>query len=900
MKDHIMSTRLYGKSQIMKIKLVNAFLLITGVMLNWAAAAEKHTARILTTDALRKYVAQFNSDDEELYINAIPNKDALAFLEKNIPLFECPDKEIERTCYFRWWTYRKHIKETPAGYVITEFLPDVPWSGIYNTINCPAAHHFYEGRWLHNQQYLNDYAVFWFRKGGNPRLYSFWAADAYYSRYLANKDARFLIDLLPDLVRNYEAWETGWDWHGNHIGQRTNGLFYIIDDRDGGEMSIGGHGFRPTLNSFMYGDAKAITAISRMAGKLEQAKLFEEKAARIKQLVQEKLWDKDTQFFKVLPDQGKKLRDVRELYGYTPWYFNLPDPGYEAGWKELMDPEGFYAPYGPTFAEQRHRDFKISYQGHECQWNGPSWPLATCSVLTALANLLNNYEQDVIGKKDYFETLRIYTRCHTLKREDGKVVPWIDENLNPYTGDWISRTRLKNWNNGTWDTGKGGKERGKDYNHSTYNDLIITGLIGLRPRADGVVEVNPLLPENTWDYFCLDNLLYHGHILTILWDMTGRKYGKGKGLTVFSDGKIIARARNLSRITSESARQIETAENTPSGAKESVTLSYTNPVWDGYLADPHVIFTNGYYYAYGTGRTDDGKQFPVLRSGDFASWQFVAGALQPLKTPALKDYWAPEVAERDGKYYLYYAGDMKMRVAVSDRPEGPFVDAGKLLFPELEFSIDGHPFFDPVSHKWYLFFAKDFFDQRPGTALAVVELADDMISTKGKTHTVIRAFSDWQIYQRNRHWYDRDWQAWHTIEGAAVVYRDGRYYCFYSGGNWQTPRYGVGCGVSDTITGPYVDPWSKDSASVLSTIPGKLIGPGHNSVILGPDNETYFMVYHSWNQQRTARQMCIDPIVWTQNGPKCYKPSRGTKAVRIPLSDSAKVEYNTDTDRDVD
>jgi len=242
---------------------------------------------------------------------------------------------------------------------------------------------------------------------------------------------------------------------------------------------------------------------------------------------------------------------VRELYGYTPWYFNLPDPGYEAGWKELMDPKGFYAKFGPTFAEQRHPGFKLSYEGHECQWNGPSWPLATCSVLTALANLLNNYEQDVIGKDAYFETLKCYTRSHQLKREDGKVVPWIDENIHPYTGDWIARTRLHDWakNDPDWAKRKGGHHRGKDYNHSTYNDLIITGLVGLRPRADEVVEVNPLLPAGTWDYFCLDNVLYHGKILTIIWDKTGEKYGKGKGLTLFIDGKQAAHSPKLARIS---------------------------------------------------------------------------------------------------------------------------------------------------------------------------------------------------------------------------------------------------------------------------------------------------------------------------------------------------------------
>ncbi len=166
-------------------------------------------------------------------------------------------------------------------------------------------------------------------------------------------------------------------------------------------------------------------------------------------------------------------------------------------------------------------------------------------MLTALANLLNNYEQDVIDRKDYFETLKIYTKCHQLKREDGKVVPWIDEDLHPYTGDWIARTRLKSWGNGTWSAKKGGK----DYNHSTYNDLIITGLVGLRPRVDDVVEVNPLLPENTWDYFCLDNVRYHGRNLTIVWDKNGGKYGRGQGLSLFVDGQEIANTPTLSRIS---------------------------------------------------------------------------------------------------------------------------------------------------------------------------------------------------------------------------------------------------------------------------------------------------------------------------------------------------------------
>ena len=75
-----------------------------------------------------------------------------------------------------------------------------------------------------------------------------------------------------------------------------------------------------------------------------------------------------------------------------------------------MDPEGFYAPYGPTTAEQRHPGFKVSYEGHECQWNGPSWPLATAVTLTALANLLNQEPQPYVSKADYFKVLRNYAK----------------------------------------------------------------------------------------------------------------------------------------------------------------------------------------------------------------------------------------------------------------------------------------------------------------------------------------------------------------------------------------------------------------------------------------------------------------------------------------------------------
>ena len=160
------------------------------------------------------------------------------------------------------------MKKTVEGvYVVTEFHPDVPWAGKENTISCPAGHHFREGRWLHDPKYLSDYAKFWLRGGGgSPRSYSFWIADSIWQFVIVTGDFSLAEELLSDLVANYEAWEKD--------RLHPNGLFWQIDDRDGMEVSIGGSGYRATINSYMYGDAVAIARIAALSGKLELAERY--------------------------------------------------------------------------------------------------------------------------------------------------------------------------------------------------------------------------------------------------------------------------------------------------------------------------------------------------------------------------------------------------------------------------------------------------------------------------------------------------------------------------------------------------------------------------------------------------------------------------------------------------
>ncbi|MCH5597805.1 MGH1-like glycoside hydrolase domain-containing protein [Niabella ginsengisoli] len=132
--------------------------------------------------------------------------------EKNIPLFESPDKNFEEIFYFRWWTLRKHIKKTEQGYAFTEFLVQRSYADKYNLISSGLGHHIYESRWLHNQEYMNDNLRIWYRgNDGQPlkklRAFSSWNINAIYNRFLVNGDKTFLKEYYPDLKNDYAAWE---------------------------------------------------------------------------------------------------------------------------------------------------------------------------------------------------------------------------------------------------------------------------------------------------------------------------------------------------------------------------------------------------------------------------------------------------------------------------------------------------------------------------------------------------------------------------------------------------------------------------------------------------------------------------------------------------------------------
>ena len=420
------------------------------------------------------------------------------------PKFDSSDPALNITYQYRCEVYQRHIKKTPAGYVISEFLPDVPWAGIYNTISCAASHHFRDGRWLNDTTPLTEYARFWCTEG-NPRLYSFPLVDSVLALEKVTGDLATANELYPKLREIHRAWD-------DH--KTESGLYTQLCDRDGMEFSISGDGMRPTLNSYMAADTYALAHIAERIGDVEGAKAYRAEADGLRSLINERLWNPSIGMYGSLSGDGIP-QNVREQVGYIPWIYGLPTEGRDGGFRNLLDPDCFLAKFGLRTADARHPDY-MKYIPHSCLWNGPVWPFATAQTLTAVIEYLNTAENPVITAEDFMTLLLQYSASH--RDTDG--TPWIDENMHPDTGIWLARELLRNANYYM-------KDRGRHYNHSSFIDLVMTGLCGIRPSEGNTMVIRPL--GTSLDFFTVEEIPYHGHAVGIFWS-------KAEGLRVTVDG----------------------------------------------------------------------------------------------------------------------------------------------------------------------------------------------------------------------------------------------------------------------------------------------------------------------------------------------------------------------------
>lgn len=493
--------------------------------------------------------------------------DAPWFL-RNIPFLEIDDPEIQQIYYYRWMLFRSHVRDIgPQGTTVLEFLENVPWARQpYTDLNDSASFHIMEGRWLRDPAIVDSLINHLFAGGANDRHFSESIAAATESSTRVTGDPGPALGHLDTMQHIFNLWDDHFD--------RARNLYWVEPLLDATEYTIssidasgagftdkpntdqnhngftGGYAFRPSINSYQYANALAIARLARLAGDSDVAADYTRRAESIRSAVLAQLWNPELQHFtdryqRSTPyvTAGEFIRS-RELVGFVPWFYELPttEPSnvtdYAAAWRHLLSPVELAGTYGLRTVEPSYPHYLTQYRYDqstgmpECQWNGPSWPFQTSQVLTALANLLDDYSQTVITRGDYLRLLRQYTHQHFLSPGHAD----IQEDYNPDTGAPIV-----------------GLARSHHYLHSTYVDLILTGLIGIRPRSDEMLELNPLITKDSASkerpilYFGVQNVAYHGHDVSVFYDSDGSRYRIGRGLFVFVDGKCLVNSGPLVR-----------------------------------------------------------------------------------------------------------------------------------------------------------------------------------------------------------------------------------------------------------------------------------------------------------------------------------------------------------------
>lgn len=286
--------------------------------------------------------------------------------------------------------------------------------------------------------------------------------------------------------------------------------------------------------------------------------------------------------------------------------------------------------------------------------------------------------------------------------------------------------------------------------------------------------------------------------------------------------------------------------NTQNTKESTDILEYQNPIIDKYLADPCIMFDNGYYYLFATGGAQDERYIPIYRTSNFVNWEFVRGAVERGAETDwnYKHFWAPEVIKINGKWHLYYTASPKesprnsgnrVGLAVADNIEGPYVDKG-VVIPHA--SIDGHVYIE--NYSMYIYYTIEHLNSdslKAGQIYMDKLLAPDKVA--GKPIQII-SHHEWQ-------------------EGPFLQKRFGKYFLTYSCGEWANDTYHVRYAIADSPEGPFIE---KPDTILKSN---KMVkGPGHH-FMYKDKNDKDWIVYHGWDTAYTARYPRIDRVFFTED-----------------------------------
>lgn len=306
----------------------------------------------------------------------------------------------------------------------------------------------------------------------------------------------------------------------------------------------------------------------------------------------------------------------------------------------------------------------------------------------------------------------------------------------------------------------------------------------------------------------------------------------------------------------------------PNGNIPGQVKTYVNPVFTPVLADPSVLKAGEFFYAYGTednwGPEGGHKLVPIVRSKDLVDWEFVNNAFQA--KPTWKNdggIWAPNVAKVGEEYFMYYSfstwGDPNpgIGLAIAQKPEGPFIDQGKLFLSQeigVDNSIDA--FFIEEGGKKYLFWGSFH-------GIYAIGLSDDGKSIQGE-----------KVKIGDTH-----------LEASYVLKKDNKYFYFGSAGSCCAginSTYKVVVAKSDNLLGPYLDKSGNDIATgnfgelLLrgNEVAYGFAGPGHNGHVMTDDEGSDWLLYHAIPKNNpllqngaSRRPLMLDRLFWQDGWP---------------------------------
>lgn len=273
------------------------------------------------------------------------------------------------------------------------------------------------------------------------------------------------------------------------------------------------------------------------------------------------------------------------------------------------------------------------------------------------------------------------------------------------------------------------------------------------------------------------------------------------------------------------------------------------------IGDPFILRQGDTYYMYATSAPDGFKYF---YSADLENWT-AGGYCYGGSSWGEKDFWAPEVYERNGKFYMFFTArwkqthSLRIGVAVADNPRGEFKDLAGPLFDFGYAAIDATLFRDDDG-KEYLYYVRDCSENIINgvhtSEIYCAEISPDYRSLTGEPIKISSPDVPWETSLSDE---------WRWNEGPAVWKRNGKYYLNYSANCFNSRDYSIGCAESASPRGKFE---KYGDNPVLKYREGDFSGPGHNSFFEGKDGKLYtaFHIHTRYDKPSGDRRACIAEV----------------------------------------